>query len=82
MGAFRTLFLIDDFATVSLLFVHVWYPFLLNSEQGDVRKGEIVKNTKLGDALEQKTKVYENNKSKEYKDKKETEMKNTYVHYM
>jgi hypothetical protein len=58
------------------------YPFIINNEKGAGRKEEIVKNTKLGDAHEQKTKLSENNKSKEYKDKKETEMKNTYVHYM
>jgi hypothetical protein len=36
--------------------MYVWYPFLLNNEQGDVRKGEIVKNIELGDTHELKTK--------------------------
>ncbi len=40
-------------------------PFIINNEKGAGRIGEIVKNIKLGDAHEQKTRLYENNKSKE-----------------
>ncbi len=40
------------------------------NEKGAGGKKEIVKNKKLGDAHEQKTKLSENNKSKEYKDEK------------